>query len=420
MLLKNKKVLIGVTGSIAIYKALEVIRLFIKSGAEVRVVMTESAKRFITPLTFEAISQNRVLEQNSEEWSSDNNHIAIARWADIYIIAPSSANTINKLANGIADNLVTQIALATDRVKIIAPSANTKMLENSITKHSIKMLELNNYTFISTQNKLLACMEEGEGALATPLEIFYYGARELLKEEFWINRRVVVTGGGVVERIDDVRYISNFSSGKMAKELSKALFLKGADVCLITTKLFEDLPKDVYIIDVESSSEMKEYLIDAIRVAKKGVMTKPTLIDDSVPHLVQKTPFLFMASAVSDYIPKYTQRGKLKKEFLGEVWNLELKRNEDILKSINKEGVITIGFKAEMDRERALESAKKMLIEKNLDGVALNILSSENSFGSDKNEIDLITKDKITHLKRDTKLNISFKLLEEVKKLDEE
>ncbi len=418
-LLKNKNILVGVTGSIAIYKSLELIRLFVKAGANVRVVLSDEALKFISPITFEALSSNKVLYKESEDWSSDLNHIGVGEWADIFVIAPATANTINKLSNGIADNLLLQSALAFDRVKIIAPAANTKMYENPVTQASFKMLKLLNYKIVEPQSKVLVCKVEGKGALADVEDIFFATVRELLKDNFWENRKVVVTGGGTIERIDSVRYISNFSSGKMAKSLALALYLKGASVCFLTTKKFDDLPKEIYQLDVESALEMKEYLIDCIRSAKKGVLTKPTLMDDSIPQNILKKPYLFMAAAVSDYTPKFPQEGKLKKEQLGDEWTLVLKRNEDILKTIDKSEIVSIGFKAEKDEEKALENAKNMLVEKNLDAVCLNVLKENNDFGSDLNEIDFITKGGVKKLSLKEKLLISFEILEEAKRLDD-
>ncbi len=389
--------------------------MYKKAGAEVRVILTGAASKFISPLTFEAISSNEVLTSKTESWANDNNHIDIGKWADIFVIAPATANTINKLSNGIADNLLTQTALAYKDVKLIAPAANTAMYKNPTTQASLKMLQLINYEVIKPSTKLLACGDEGEGALAEVENIFYKTAQVLNRDAFWINRRVIVTGGGTIEKIDDVRYISNFSSGKMAKALSTALYLKGADVCLITTKKLDDLVEGIYQIDVESTTQLHEYLVDAIRVSKKGIMTKATLTDDSIPELIQKKPYLFMAAAVSDYKPRYPQSGKLKKEMIGDVWNLELEKNVDILSSINKEDIFTVGFKAEMDKNSGKESAKSMLQNKSLDAVALNYVS-EHSFGSDKNAITLFTKDLEVDLKEALKLDISLELLETLSK----
>ena len=416
MLLKNKKILVGVTGSIAIYKTLDLIRLYIKAGAIVRVIMTDSAKKFINPITFEAISQNKVLCEDTENWdkSQDYNHIDIGKWSDIFVIAPASANTINAIANGLANNLLLQTALAYPRMKLIAPAANTNMLKNPITQASLKMLKLCNYEIISSQTKELVCKDVGDGAMAEPVDIFDVTCKELLKDNYWINRKVVLSGGGTLEKIDDVRYISNFSSGKMASSLAKALYYKGADVCLVSTRGYENLPKDIHIIKVESSSEMYEYLVDSLRVAKKGILTKPTLMDSSTPTLILKKPFLFMVAAFSDYVPAFPQDGKLKKELIGTHWNLELKQNMDILKSLDKEGIVTIGFKAEIDETTALNSAIRMLENKNLDGVCLNILNEANTFGSDNNNIELILKDNSYTFSGD-KLDVSLNVLEKLK-----
>jgi len=418
-LLKNKKILLGVTGSIAVYKSLELTRLFVKAGAEVRVVMSESAKKFITPLTFETLTSNRVLDDTNESWVDDHNHIKTAEWADLFVIAPATANTIAKLANAIADNILLQSALAFSAVKILAPSANTNMLDHPITKANLKMLGIANYTLIDTQTKELACKTVGDGAMAEPLNIFWASARELLKDEFWTDRRVIVTGGGTIEKIDDVRYISNFSSGKMASSLSTALYCLGADVNLISTKFEAELPSDVYTLDVESSSEMLEYLTDSIRIAKKGKLSKATLVRDEQIHLIQKKPYLFMAAAVSDYIPAFAQDGKLKKDVLGEKWELGLKQNVDILSSIDKTGITVIGFKAEMDKSNANLNAINMLKNKNLDGVCMNLLKDSSSFGTETNSIEFITADSSTLIPESDKLTLSFVILKNAKEIKE-
>jgi len=418
-LLKDKNILLGVTGSIAVYKTLELVREFVKAGAEVKVVMSPSAKKFVAPLTFETLSSNQVLDDENESWANEHNHIKITQWADIMVIAPATANTIAKLANAIADNMLLQCALAFNGIKILAPSANTNMLENPITQANLKMLGIANYSILDTQTKELACKTVGDGAMADPLDIFYQTARELLKEDFWEHRRVIVTGGGTIEKIDEVRYISNFSSGKMASALATALYLKGADVNLIATRFDDGLPANMHKIEVEESQEMYEYLVDSIRIAKKGKLSKPTLVRDEHIHVIQKQPYLFMAAAVSDYIPEFPQNTKLKKENLGEKWELSLKKNIDILSSIDKDGIIVIGFKAEMDKEKAEENAKKMLEKKQLDGVCLNILDNSSSFGSNENEIEFITAKKELLLPRNDKLSISFEILKNAKELQE-
>ncbi len=416
-LLNGKKILLGVTASISIYKSLELIRLFIKSGAQVRVVMSESAKKFITPLTFETISMNKVLHAESESWDSDLNHIKIAEWADVFVIAPASANTIAKLSNAIADNLLLQTALAYPEEKLLCPAANTHMISNPIISHSMKMLALSNYTIMNTQKKLLACNTEGDGALIDIEDIYFQTCQMLLKDAFWTDRRVIVTGGGTIEKIDDVRYLSNFSSGKMGSSLALALFFKGADVNFISSRFPQRLPQAMHQIDVQSSDEMLEYLNDSIRVAKKGKMSKPTLMSDANPELIQKKPFVFMAAAVSDYIPSFPQHGKVKKSDIGETWSLELKQNSDLLSSINKDGIFTIGFKAEMDDATGLDNAKSMLATKSLDAVCYNLLKDSSSFGTADNALEFITKEDQTSLANEDKLSLSLKLTELCKSL---
>lgn len=418
-LLKNKKILLGVTGSIAVYKSLELTRIFVKAGADVRVVMSESAKKFITPLTFETLTSNRVLDDTNESWVDDHNHIKTTEWADVFIIAPATANTIAKLANAIADTILLQCALAFSSLKIIAPSANTNMLQNPITQANLKMLGIANYTILDTQTKELACKTVGDGAMAEPLNIFWATARALLRDEFWKDRRVIVTGGGTIEKIDDVRYISNFSSGKMASAMATALYCSGADVNLISTKFPANLPEEIYTLDVEDTTEMHEYLIDSIRIAKKGKLSKATLVRDEQIHLIQKKPYLFMAAAVSDYVPAFRQDGKLKKEVLGEKWELGLKKNIDILQSIDKEGISVVGFKAEMDSENALLNATNMLHNKELDAVCLNILQNSESFGSDTNEVEFITSNSSVIIPTNDKLTIAFSILQNAKNIEE-
>lgn len=411
-MLENKNILVGVTGSIAIYKTLELIRLYIKAKANVKVIMTESAKKFITPLTFETISQAKILDDTNENWdkNSDYNHIAIGKWADIFVLAPCSVNTINKLSNGICDNILTQSLVAYPRLKLLCPAANTNMIQNPITSASLKMLKLCNYEILEPISKELACRDVGNGAMCDVEDIYYATLRNLLKDEYWCNRKVVLSSGGSIEKIDNVRYISNFSTGKMGASLALALYLKGADVCVVGTRGMQDLPKAIHTIEVQSSNEMFEYLKDSIRVAKKGVLSSSTLMDDFSPTLIQKKPYLFMVAAVSDYIPSFPQNGKLKKEDIGENWDLSLKKNTDILEKLDKSDIYAIGFKAELDEELAKQNALNMLEKKSLDAVCLNILNDEQSFGSQNNTIDVLTND-ATKILSANKLDVSMKLL---------
>ena len=417
-LLTNKNILVAVTGSIAIYKTLELIRLYIKSGANVKVIMTKSAKKFITPLTFETISQQNILDDENENWSktSIDNHIAIGKWADIFVIAPASANTINKLSNGISDNILTQVALAYPRTKLLCPAANTNMLNNPLTKASIKMLKLCNYKLIQTQTKELACRDIGDGAMAEPENIFHQTVRELLFDTYWLDRKVILTGGGTVEKIDDVRYLSNFSSGKMASSLATALYYMGADVCLITTTQ-TTVPQQIHTIDVQNSKEMFEYVQSSIKIALKGKMSTATLMDNNPMQLIQKKPYFFSVAAVSDFVPQFPQNGKIKKDDIGDSWSLALKKNIDILDNIDKSKLYSIGFKAELDPTQAKKNAMNMLEKKKLDAVCLNIINNENNFGSESNQIELLTKESTFLINKDTKINVSLNILTYLKEI---
>jgi len=416
-LLAGKRILLGVSGSIAAYKALELVRLYVKAGAEVKVVMTDAAKRFVTPLSFETLSRNEVLHSGNESWANRHNHIQAAEDADLMVIAPASANTVAKLANAIADNLLLQCALAFPGVKLLAPSANTNMIKHPITQANLKMLGVANYEIVKTQTKELACQTTGDGALAEPTELFWQSARLLLANDFWRHRRVVVTGGGTVERLDDVRYLSNFSSGKMASALATALYLRGADVNLIATRFDTGLPESMHTLDVESSAEMAEYLADSVRIAKKGIMSRPSLITDEPIHLIQKTPYLFMAAAVSDYVPAHPQQGKLKKETLGATWSPALAQNRDLIAGVEKEGIKTVAFKAEFDASAAPGNARKALGAKGVDAVCLNVLSASQGFGTDDNAITFITGEREVALPRSDKLSLALRVLQEAEGL---
>jgi len=378
-------VLIGVTGSIAIYKTLELIRLFVKNKDNVKVVMTSSAKKFITPLTFETLTRNKILTDENEDWSSDVNHIDYAKWADIFIIAPATANTLNKAYRGIADNLLLQVYLAFKGPTLFAPAANTNMYLHPTTQEAIK-----NLNCIEANSGLLACGDEGIGKMAKPEEIFIRALKEINKDKFWENKKVVVTAGGSIERIDDVRFISNFSSGKMGEALAKAFYIKGAKVSLISSK-DHNLTKEIKQIKVESAKDYLKSILD------------------------EKPDYLVMAAAIVDYVPEY-KKGKLKKEHIGNEFILKLTKNIDVLESLKNEKFKKIGFKAEFDEKNALKYAKNSLIKKNLDAVCLNLLS-KNNFGSDKNEIIFITKDKEIKLNEAKKEEIAFKIVENIKNL---
>ena len=378
-LLTGKKILLVVTGSISCYKALELLRLYTKAGGSVRVVMSEEAKKFIAPLSFEALSRFSVLHQETESWQNEVNHIGYAQWCDIAVVAPATANTINKFTCGIADTLPTQTLLAVTSKIIIAPSANTAMLQALPTQEHLTTLRNRGILIAPTQTKSLACATVGDGALADPMEIFWLTAQALMASSVYANRSVVISGGGTVEAIDDVRYISNYSSGLMAYNLALAAYLLGCHVTLVTNGVRENLPQALTLISYQSSDELFEALDKALH----------TCLDTQ--------PLLIMTAAVSDYRPDRIE-GKLKKRDLGPQWSLQLSQNRDLLHSLARPHLICVGFKAESDPHQAQANATTMLKEKNLDAVCLNTITSAHSpFGSSQNELTLFSRETIHH-----------------------
>ncbi|MDO4673964.1 bifunctional phosphopantothenoylcysteine decarboxylase/phosphopantothenate--cysteine ligase CoaBC [Campylobacter sp.] len=358
-----KTILLAVSGSIAFYKAYELISLFKKEGFGVKVLLSKGALKFATPASFEALC-DALLHEGNESWSGTNNHIAFSKDADVVLLAPASANSINKLAQGIADTLFIQTLLACPPAKlIIAPAANTAMFLHFSTQNSLALLEKNGATLIPPVRKKLACKDEGVGGLA-PLEaIFARTKRELLRADFWRGKSVIITGGGTRERIDCVRCVSNFSSGKMAKALADAFYFSGAEVVFLSA-VGLSVP---YILECfESSQDLKKLL-----------------------EKYKKADFLVMAAAVSDFVPEFHE-GKLKKRDFPKGLVLNLKPGEDLLANTPFEGK-KIGFKMEFDAENALENTRAALEEKRLDMICLNILGEKNHFGSEENELYCIT-----------------------------
>jgi phosphopantothenoylcysteine decarboxylase/phosphopantothenate--cysteine ligase len=389
-LLNDRNILLGVTGSIAAYKSVELARLLIKAGANVRVIMSEEAKRFITPLTLEAITGNAVLEAGSESWANDLNHIHIHRWAELFCIAPATANTLNKLAYGIADNLLLQTALASPLPLLLAPAANTHMIEHPATKEAIGLLASRGATVIAPASKLLACQIQGKGAMAEPQIIFYHIARRLLTESSLAGHTVLVTGGGTKEDIDAVRCLSNHSSGKMAEALALALFLKGADVTLLTSAPTDVATLPFAVLPFTNTASLKVALFNALETHNT----------------------LFMAAAVSDYLPKTSHTEKIKKSTMGATWALTLVENEDLLMQAAQRGTRCIGFKAETDAIMAETHAKAMLHKKHLDGVCLNIIDQETPFGGEENRMELFTaQGQHVHVPRMSKLACAFAII---------
>lgn len=388
--LKNKSVLLCVSASVAFYKAYEILSLLKKAGADVRVALSENALKFNSDLGFEALSGHKVLCFKNESWVNGISHIQYAK-SDLIIIAPATANTISKIASGIADNPMLDAILASNAPKILAPAMNVKMLENPATQNSLQTLKDRGFCVLDTMEKCLACGDFGKGALLDLQLIIKHAIKELKKDSFWEKRSVLITGGATSEKIDDVRAITNFSSGKMAFYLAYAYFFAGANVSLISSNSYENLPFESF--HFTSSAQLLER-INSFKLKS----------DD----------LLIMAAAVSDFVPLNAKRGKIKKT--GQNLLLELTQNIDILSSI-KLKCKKIGFKMEMDEKIALKNAKQMLDNKGLDAVCLNILDEKNYFGSEQNEIEFISKNASIHLALNHKMQIASQIVELSKRL---
>ncbi len=409
-LLENKRVLLLVSGSIAAYKSLELVRLLFKSGASVQVVMSEGAQKFIKPLSFEALSHHKVLHDRNEKWYYNHqnklhhNHIACAASADLLIFAPLSANSLSKIAHALADNTISATFLACASPKILAPSMNTNMLNSPIIQSNLKRLKDSNHIILDTQNALLACDTKGDGAMAEPLEILFKAAQTLLKDAYFENREVIVMGGASVEKIDSVRVISNLSSGIQASALALALYFKGAKVTLIASSFPTPLPKEIASVLVSDTASYENALNNATKNLQKHALK----------------PLLFNLAAISDYAPKTSFNYKLKKSEIGETLNIECVQNKDLLASVNPNQFVKIGFKAEDDQQNAIKNAQNLLKPfqdngKDCSVAALNLIKDSRPFGSLENELWLFSHKKTQKIPSMNKLEASFKILDFIK-----
>lgn len=371
-MLLNKKILLCVTGGIAVYKAVALVSKLSQAGAQVKVIMTESAKQFVTPLTFQAMSRNDVFYDTFDEKDSRViAHIDLADWADLVVVAPATANVIGKLANGLADDMVTTTLLATTAEVWIAPAMNVHMYENKAVIRNINTLHADGYQFIEPSEGFLACGYVGKGRLEEPEKIV-----ELIKERFTTSKslplsgkKVVITAGPTRERIDPVRYVSNFSSGKMGYAMAEAAAALGAETVLISGPVGLDKPAGMTVIDVESAADMLEAVL--------------AQFDDA--DIVVKS------AAVADYRPKDIHLEKMKKQVGDSV--IELERTTDILKTMGgmKTDQILVGFAAETTNAVGYGAGK--LESKNLDYVIVNdVTDPDGGFGSDTNVVTLLSK----------------------------
>lgn len=363
-------VVLGVTGGIAAYKALDIVSSLKKRGIDVHVIMTDSAARFVTPLSFQALSQNYVtVDMFAEPKSFEIKHISLAEKADVFVIAPASANIIGKIANGIADDMLSTTVMATRAPVLIAPAMNTNMFENAIVQRNISILKSYGYYFIEPDTGRLACGATGKGKLAETDRIVDIVEMLLYKKKDMVGKRVLVTAGPTREDIDPVRYITNRSTGKMGYAIARAARNRGAEVTLISGPTNIKPPEGVKLISVYSAEDM---------------------YNEAVKHF-NETDILIKSAAVADYRPYEKSKTKIKKS--DDDLSIRLTRNKDILYELGKikKSQIIVGFAAETND--LIENAKAKIIKKNMDFIVANDVTMEKSgFGSETNTVKIINK----------------------------
>ncbi len=385
-MLTGKTILVGITGGIAAYKICELIRMYKRANANVRVVCTKNALNFVTKLTLQNLSQNDV---GVEEFSIDDfkpEHISFADEADIMVIAPATANTISKIATGVCDNLLTSIACAFRKPVIIAPAMNCNMWDNPIVQENLNKLH---YTILEPESGYLACGYDGKGRLCS-LDKIFDKTVEILNYKKLKGKKTVITSGGTIEDIDPVRYISNYSSGKMGLALADAAYNLGADVTLVTTK---DVTRKYNVVKVKSALEMKS----------------------AVEKELDASDCIIMAAAVADYRIKEQAEQKIKKSSEDEI-TLTLVKNPDILKEIclKKTHQTIVGFCAES--ENLIENAKEKIVKKGCDFLIANDISRKDiGFSSDYNEVTILDKNGgMKKLEKADKTTIAYQIFEEI------
>ena len=385
-MLTGKTVLVGITGGIAAYKICELIRMYKRANANVRVVCTQNALNFVTKLTLQNLSQNEV---GVEEFTVDDfkpEHISFADEADIMVIAPATANTISKIATGVCDNLLTSIACAFRKPVIIAPAMNCNMWDNPIVQENLNKLH---YTILEPESGYLACGYDGKGRLCS-LDKIFDKTVEILNYKKLKGKKTVITSGGTIEDIDPVRYISNYSSGKMGLALADAAYNLGADVTLVTTK---EVTRKYNVVKVKSALEMQS----------------------AVEKELDASDCIIMAAAVADYRIKEQAEQKIKKSSEDEI-TLTLVKNPDILKEIclKKTHQTIVGFCAES--ENLIENAKEKIVKKGCDFLIANDISRKDiGFSSDYNEVTILDKNGgMKKLEKADKTTIAYQIFEEI------
>ena len=388
-MLSGKNILIGITGGIAAYKICELIRMYKRNNANVRVICTPNALNFVTKLTLQNLSQNNVGIEEYEINDFKPEHISYADEADIMIIAPASANTISKIANGICDNLLTSTVCAFKKPIIIAPAMNCNMWENPIVQENIKKLSTLGYKILEPESGFLACGYEGNGRLCQIDKIFDETSAILLPRNE-VKKKYIITAGGTIEDIDPVRYISNYSSGKMGTAIADEAFYNGNDVVLITTK---DIKRPYKIIKVKSAQEMQQ----------------------AIENEFENANVIIMAAAVADYRVKTKSEQKIKKTNEDTI-TLELIKNPDILQELCKKRThqTIVGFCAES--ENLIENAKEKIQKKGCDYLIANDISRKDiGFSSDYNEVTILHKNGgIKQKKKASKQEIAKAILKEI------
>ena len=394
MIFSNKNILLCVTGGIAAYKSPEIIRLFKKDGADVKVVMTESAKEFITPLTLQAVSGNEIHDSLLDiEAERAMGHIELAKWADLILIAPCTAETLSKLTHGRADDLMGAVILASNASVYIAPAMNMNMWLNKGTQENFESLSYRGYSFIGPADGEQACGDIGPGRMVEPSEIIKLISLSLENGPF-NKKTITITAGPTREQIDPVRYISNNSSGKMGYALADAALELGATVNLVSGPVSIAANKSANLIRVNSANEMLE----------------------SVIKCMKDSDIFIGCAAVSDFKPVDYSVVKIKKD-KSKYFDLELKENEDILNRVASEfsSSYVVGFAAETSNVNT--NAKEKLLSKNLDMIISNDVSNKSiGFDVDENEVNIITKDEIIFLEKNNKIKIARQILEIINK----
>ena len=391
-ILKSKTVVLGVTGSIAAYKIANLASSLVKKGANVHVIMTKNATNFINPITFETLTGNKCLVDTFDrnfEFSVE--HVSLAKQADIFMVAPASANVIGKIANGIADDMLTTTIMACKCHKVISPAINTNMFENPIVQDNLEKLRNYGYEVIDPASGYLACGDTGAGKMPEPTVLESYIMKNIAMEKDMAGKKVLITAGPTMEAIDPVRFISNHSTGKMGYALAKIAMERGAEVTLVTGKTYIEKPDFVKIIDVKSAKEMF----------------------DAVDKEFDSQDIVIMSAAVADYRPKTVADEKIKKND-GEM-AIELERTDDILGTMSKrkKNQFLCGFS--METEHMLENSKNKLKKKNLDMICANNLKVEGAgFGTDTNVVTLITENESRQLPIMSKEQVANEILTEI------